>query len=122
GGGIVGTLLTRADLHAAGVPRHPVAVAAPQLVQRLAGGLADDVPQRDFNAPATVGVAESPRVLLEGEWIGANQAWLHPRLEGRYRRVARCAPADEAVVGGELDQGGVAPTPRATRSPGRPYR
>ena len=38
-----------ADLGGGAIGRHPVGAAAPELTDRQAGQLADDVPQRDFH-------------------------------------------------------------------------
>src|SRR5207249_2121674 len=56
GAGVLAALLARAELDAARVAWHAVAVAAPELVERLAARLADHVPQRDFDAPGAAGV------------------------------------------------------------------
>src|SRR5262249_10000160 len=86
--GVLRSLVTGAQLDAARVARHAVFVSAPQSIQRLAGRLPDDVPQRDLDAPAAVGVAEGARVLLELEGVRTDQAGLDPVFELSGFRVA----------------------------------
>src|SRR6185369_8272317 len=97
-------------------------VAAPELVERLAGRPADDVPERDLDAPGAAGVPEDARVPLEREGILADQLRLDPALERRGVAVAGRAPADQTVVGRDLDEHGSAARPGRAGRPGRPDR
>src|SRR5205085_400457 len=65
--GVRGAPLWGADLDAGGVGGDAVAEAAPQLVERLAAGLPDDIPEGDLQAPGGVGVAEEARVAPQLE-------------------------------------------------------
>src|SRR5207248_5712423 len=90
---ILRTLLTGAQLDTARIAKYAIAVAAPQAVQRLPAGFADDVPESNLHAPAGVGAAEHARVLLQVERIRPEQLGFDPALEHWRAGVARRTPA-----------------------------
>src|SRR5262249_9351917 len=122
GRGALATPRAVAQLDAARVAGHAVAVAAPELPERLAGRLADQVPERDLDAPGAAGVLEDPLMALELERVLADQARLDPALERRRVGVAGRAPADQPVVARDPDQDRAAAAPVRSRRPGRPDR
>ena len=118
GGSVLGALLAGPDLDAARVAGHAVLVAAPQLVDRLAGRLPDKVPEGDLDAPGATRVAKEAGVLFERERVLANELGLEPLVDGRHVRGVEGAPAADALVGVDAHQRGLGADAGAARCPG----
>ena len=76
----------------------------------------------DLDAPAAARVAEDARVLLQRERVLAEQLRLDPAFERRRVGVPGRPPADDALIGGQLDQRRGAVRPRRSWRPGGPHR
>src|SRR5262249_38681995 len=112
----------RYDFTARGIGRHAVQRSPEQDRDRLAGGLADDVPERRLEGPVAPGMecdgVQAPNVARDLKRISADEE-LRVWLEAVHRVAG--AKSHQALVGLDTNDGGVEAGP-GNRVPGGPER